>query len=147
MRLTIRGSMRCIRSSYLRPERAEGDGEIHVHTRLNELGGDETARLACGKPFADELQLFLAMRRAEPGGEVKTILHRQQAEDLASVSGDIDDAKGLRLRVEFRSYFRPGESVVLTGQFDARATQGFRHRARIRGGFHWLPAVGQCGLR
>ena len=29
----------------------------------------------------------------------------------------------------------------------ARATQGFRHRARIRGGFHWLPAVGQCGLR
>ena len=50
-----------------RSERAEGNGEIHVHTRLNELGGDEAARLACGKLFADELQLFLAMRRTEPG--------------------------------------------------------------------------------
>src|SRR5436309_4662764 len=80
-----------------RAKRTERDGEINVHTGFNKLGGDEATGLASSKPFADEFQRFLAMRRAEPSGEMETILHGQKAEDLASVCCRIDHAKGLRV--------------------------------------------------
>ena len=45
-------------------------------TPLDELRGDSTARLLCSEQFADQLQLFLAVRRAKPRREMKTIILR-----------------------------------------------------------------------
>src|SRR6266446_2238704 len=85
-----------------RANRTELDGEINVHAGFDKLSGDEAARLAVGKPFADQLQLFQPVRRTEARGKVEAVLWWQQAEHLTSVSGGVEDTEKLPMRAELR---------------------------------------------